>query len=238
MVAHYKKLMSAKAAVDSSAPKSLHSSVKYKDQQKRNRLIQGLVKYKGLAHGLPASPFNSRSISPNQQKAKWPLVENAHLHLTPGQSNSSRTKREKCLSVSFQKPSSRTLMSAPTAEKTTQSTAQYALSQTAVHNSSRGRSSATPLLQPCMHLDSCSRKKVFQNSSNKTYSGDLLDKHSIYFSEKQQCFTPQILKTSHQSFLVKYRYYNPPPQRRNSSLGKPSLKSADINNDKKRELHG
>ncbi|XP_075563088.1 spermatogenesis-associated protein 7 homolog [Pelecanus crispus] len=239
MAAHYKKLMSAKAAVDSSAPKSLHTSVKYKDQQKRDRLIQVLEKYeKDPVHGLPASPpFYPRSVSPSQQKAKWSLLENGQLYLTSGWNNCSRTKREQSPSVSFQKLTSRTLMPAPTARKTIQNTAQHALSQTPVHNASTDRSSTSPLLQSHMHLGSHNRKKAFQNSFNKTYSGDLLDKHSIYFTKKKQCFTPQILKTSHQSFLVKYRYYNPPPQKKSSSPGRPLLKSADVNNEKRRELH-
>ncbi|XP_074755674.1 spermatogenesis-associated protein 7 homolog [Athene noctua] len=238
MVAHYKKLMSAKAAVDSSAPKSLHTSVKYKDQQKRDRLIQDLEKYKkDLIHDLPASPFNSRSISPRQQKVRWSLLKNDQLYLTSGQNNCSRAKREQPPSVSFQKLTSRTLTPAPTARKTIHDTAQHALSQTPVHNSITDRSPASPLLQSRMRLGSCNRKMAFQNSFNKTYSGDLLDKHSIYFTEKKQGFTPRILRTSHQSSLVKHRYYNPPPQKKSSSPGRSSLKSADINNEKKRELH-
>lgn len=40
-----------------------------KDQQKRDRLIQALEKYKkDLVYGLPASSCNSRSVSPSQQK--------------------------------------------------------------------------------------------------------------------------------------------------------------------------
>ncbi|XP_035176872.1 spermatogenesis-associated protein 7 homolog isoform X3 [Oxyura jamaicensis] len=93
MAAHYKKLMSAKAAVDSSAPKSLHTSVKYKDQQKRDKLIQALEKYeKDLVHGLCASSSNSRSVSPGQQKARWSLLENGHRYSTSAQNNCSRTK--------------------------------------------------------------------------------------------------------------------------------------------------
>ncbi|KAM6406799.1 spermatogenesis-associated protein 7 homolog isoform 2-T2 [Pluvialis apricaria] len=237
MAAHYKKLMSAKAAVDSSAPETLHTSVKYKDQQKRDRLIHALEKYKDLVHGLPASLFKSRSVSPSQQKVRWSLLENGHLCLTSGQNNCSRTKREQPPSVSFQKLTSRTLMPTLSAGKTIQNTVRHALSQTPGHNSSTGRSSASPLLQSRMHLGSCNRKKAFQNSFNKTYSGDLLDKHSIYFTEKKQRFTPQILKTSHQSFLVKQRYYNPPPKKKSFSPGRPSVKSADVNNEKKRELH-
>lgn len=160
------------------------------------------------------------------------LLENGHP--LSGQSNYPRTKREQPLSVSCQKFTSRTLMLAPAARKTIQNTVPCALSQTPVHSPSAHRSSASPLLQPHMTLGSHNRKKAFQNSVHKTYSGDLLDKHAIYFTEKKQCFTPRILKTSHQPFLVKYRYYNPPSRKRSSSLGRPSLKSADIKN-KKRE---
>ncbi|XP_040984469.1 uncharacterized protein LOC115350333 [Aquila chrysaetos chrysaetos] len=210
----------------------------YKDQQKRDRLIQALGKYKkDLVHGLPASPFNSRSVSPSQQKARWSLLENGHLYLKSGRNNCSSTKAEQPRSVSFQKLTSRTPIPAPAARKTIQNTAQHALSQTRVQNSSRDRSSASPLLQSRMHLGSCNRKKTFQNSFNKTYCGDLLDKHSIYFTEKKQRFIPQILKTSRQSFLVKHRYSNPPPPKKISSPGRPLLKSVDVNNEKKRLLH-
>ncbi|XP_017940463.1 spermatogenesis-associated protein 7 homolog [Manacus vitellinus] len=238
MAAHFKKLMSAKAAVDSSAPKSLHTSVKYKDQQKRDRLIQTLEKYKrDLVRSLPATPFNSRSVSPSQQKMRRSPLENGHPYLTSGWNNSSRTKREQPPSVSFQKFTSRTLMPAPAARRSIPNGAPCALSQTPVHNSSTDRSSASLLLRSRTHLGSRNTKKAFQNSVHKTYSGDLLDRHSAYFTEKKQCFSPRILKTSHQSFLMKYRYYNPPSRKRSSSPSRPPFKSSDISNEKKSELH-
>ncbi|XP_039913356.1 spermatogenesis-associated protein 7-like [Hirundo rustica] len=218
----------------------------YKDQQKRDRLIQTLEKYKkDLVHGLPASPVKRRSISPNQQKipetgqphtnTDGALLENGHP--LSGQSNYPRTKKEQPLSVSCQKFTSRTLTLAPAARKAIPNTALYALSQTPVHSPSAHRSSASPLLQPHMPLGSHNRKKAFQNSVHKTYTGDLLDKHAIYFTEKKQCFTPQILKTSHQAFLIKYKYYNPPSKKRSSSPGTSSIKSAGIKNKKREGLH-
>ncbi|RMC12396.1 hypothetical protein DUI87_09911 [Hirundo rustica rustica] len=207
-----------------------------KDQQKRDRLIQTLEKYKkDLVHGLPASPVKRRSISPNQQKTDGALLENGHP--LSGQSNYPRTKKEQPLSVSCQKFTSRTLTLAPAARKAIPNTALYALSQTPVHSPSAHRSSASPLLQPHMPLGSHNRKKAFQNSVHKTYTGDLLDKHAIYFTEKKQCFTPQILKTSHQAFLIKYKYYNPPSKKRSSSPGTSSIKSAGIKNKKREGLH-
>lgn len=168
-------------------------------------------------------------------QTNWALLENGHP--LAGQSNYPRTKREQPLSVSCQKFTSRTLMLAPAARKTVPNTALCALSQMPVHSASAHRSSASPLLQPHMPLGSNNRKKAFQNSGHKICSGDLLDKHAIYFTEKKQCFTPQILKTSHQPFLVKYRYYNPPSRKRSSSPGRPSIKSAGINNKKREGLH-
>lgn len=161
-------------------------------------------------------------------------MENGHLYLTSGRNNCFKTKREKPPSVSSQKITSRTLLPGSAARKNTQNRAQHAVSQTPIHNSGTDRS---PLQQSHMHLSSRNMKKTFQNSFNKTYSGDLLSKHSIYFTEKTQYFTPRILKTSHQSFLVKYRYYNPPPPKKVSSPGRPSLQSADVTDEKKRELH-
>uniref|UniRef100_A0A8C2T6J5 Spermatogenesis associated 7 n=1 Tax=Coturnix japonica TaxID=93934 RepID=A0A8C2T6J5_COTJA len=217
MAAHYKKLMDAKD----------------NDQQKREKLMQTFEKYKkDLIHGLHATSFSSRIVSLGQQKMRCSLLENGHLHLTPAQNSYSRTERVQPPSVSFQMLSSRTQLPASSARKT----AQHSLCQNHVPAFGKDRSSALQLQQSHLHLNNHNRKKAFQNSSNKTYSGDLLDKHSICFTGKKR-FTPQILKTSQQSFLLKHRCYNPPPPKKSSSPGRLSLKSADGNNENKTELH-
>lgn len=144
----------------------------------------------------------------------------------------SRTERAQLPSVSFQALGTRTLLPASSARKT----AQHSLCQNPAPVFGKDRSSALQLQQSHLHLNSHNRKKAFQNSSNKTYSGDLLDKYSVCFIEKQH-FTPQILKTSQQSFLLKHRYYNPPSPQKSSSPGRLSLKSADISNGKETEPH-
>ncbi|XP_044865797.1 spermatogenesis-associated protein 7-like isoform X3 [Mauremys mutica] len=69
MATHYRKLLSSKAAVDSSVPKSLHTSIKYRDQQKKERLIKAVEKYKKELVRIVSSPkFNCRSVSMGQQK--------------------------------------------------------------------------------------------------------------------------------------------------------------------------
>lgn len=56
--------------------------------------------------------------------------------------------------------------------------------------------------------------KTFQDPSQKTYGGDLLQKHSQNFTQDKP-FTPKTLKSDKSSYLSKYRYYRS-PQRKNT----------------------
>ena len=56
--------------------------------------------------------------------------------------------------------------------------------------------------------------KTFQDPVQKTYSGDLLQKHSQHFTQDKP-FMPKTLKSDKSSYLSKYRYYRAP--RRNPS---------------------
>lgn len=51
--------------------------------------------------------------------------------------------------------------------------------------------------------------KSFQDPVQKTYSGDLLQKHSQHFTQDKP-FTPKTLKSDKDSYLSKYRYYRSP----------------------------
>lgn len=51
--------------------------------------------------------------------------------------------------------------------------------------------------------------KTFQDPVKKTYSGDLLQKHSHHFTQEKP-FTPKTLKSDKSSYLAKYRFYRAP----------------------------
>ncbi|XP_027130555.1 spermatogenesis-associated protein 7 isoform X2 [Larimichthys crocea] len=51
--------------------------------------------------------------------------------------------------------------------------------------------------------------KTFQDPVQKTYSGDLIQKHSQHFTQDKP-FTPKTLKTDKNSYLSNYRYYRAP----------------------------
>uniref|UniRef100_UPI00398E8AEB spermatogenesis-associated protein 7 homolog n=1 Tax=Pristiophorus japonicus TaxID=55135 RepID=UPI00398E8AEB len=129
MAMHYNNLLSAKVAVDSSMPKSMSTSIKYTDQQKRERLKKVMKKYQNKIPLLHSTPqMNFRSISP-----------------------------------------------------------------------------AT-----CRFIGKHEMNRPFQDPQKKTFSGDILDKHSNWFTEERQPFTPKTLKETAKSFLSKYRYYTAP----------------------------
>ncbi|XP_044021528.1 spermatogenesis-associated protein 7 isoform X2 [Siniperca chuatsi] len=54
--------------------------------------------------------------------------------------------------------------------------------------------------------------KTYQDPVQKTYSGDLLQKHSQHFTQDKP-FTPKTLKSDKSSYLSKYRYYRAPQRK-------------------------
>lgn len=68
--------------------------------------------------------------------------------------------------------------------------------------------------------------KTFQDPVQKTYSGDLLQKHSQHFTQDKP-FTPKTLKSDKTSYLSKYRYYRAPQRKPTQDPTNPGLTLQD-----------
>ncbi|XP_006192917.2 spermatogenesis-associated protein 7 isoform X1 [Camelus ferus] len=218
MAVHYNKILSAKAAVDCSVPLSMSTSIKYADQQRREKLKKELARrereLKLAKTTVQAnSKSNSKSLFNTLQKpsgepqdedgmlieevsgfqsfTRSPVTSSERLHL-------SLPKSDKVLTNGAEKNSSSSLSSMDNAA----SGPRKSCSGTSYGKGPRGTF-------PNSHR--------FQLVISKAPSGDLLDKHSELFSNRHLPFTPRTLKTEAKSFLSQYRYYTPAKRKKDFS---------------------
>ncbi|XP_056424304.1 spermatogenesis-associated protein 7 homolog isoform X2 [Hyla sarda] len=182
MTGPYKGRMSTKSspAVDSSAPRSLSRSIKYRDQQNKERLLRAVEKFKKeLQQICSTSHHHSLRNFPEQDKVyyghKKPQVDTEKL---------------------FDVYESRSQTSSPVL------TAREVMGL--IDKELRDASPRTSVYQ------SSHKKKPYNDPQKQTYSGDLLDKHPASFTSTKTPFKPRLLKKPSKSFLSKYRYYMAP----------------------------
>uniref|UniRef100_A0A3Q1I3N9 Spermatogenesis associated 7 n=1 Tax=Anabas testudineus TaxID=64144 RepID=A0A3Q1I3N9_ANATE len=200
MVSHYKKVYSAKAAIDTSVPKSLIHSVKYNDQIRQDRLKKG---------GRPRSAYSlsqtdtRNSCSSAQSPLSVQYDDNPYLCSRNSLVSSPR------LSTSFHAkeivyPSCKVRSQSHSHHTYPASEIRYRSPEAALY-----RKQSTYSLAASGDQNSF---KTFQDPVQKTYSGDLLQKHSKHFTQDKP-FTPKTLKSDKTSYLSKYRYYRAPPRK-------------------------
>ncbi|XP_032479793.1 spermatogenesis-associated protein 7 isoform X2 [Phocoena sinus] len=210
MAVHYNKILSAKAAVDCSVPLSMSASIKYADQQRREKLKKELAlcerELKLTKTAMQSnSKSNSKSLLNTLQKPpgepqdedamlieevngfpsfkRSPVTSSERLHLNP-------PKSDKVLTNGTEKNSSSFLSSMD-------------------HAASGPRKSSSGTSYGRRPRGTSLNSQRFPLVISKAPSGDLLDKHSELFSNRHLPFTPRTLKTEAKSFLSQYRYYTP-----------------------------
>ncbi|KAM6171899.1 spermatogenesis-associated protein 7 [Erethizon dorsatum] len=208
MAVHYNKILSAKAAVDCSIPVSMSTSIKYADQQRREKLKKELARcekeFKLSKTSIQANSKNNfKSLFNTLQK---PSGEPQNQDVPIGDANGFPSFAKALL------PSSETQLSLRKSDQ-------------GLVNAATKNCSSSPSSLDCMTSDprnpspgmTGSRRprstfpssQRFQLVISKAPSGDLLEKHADFFSNKQLPFTPRTLKTEAKSFLSQYRYYTP-----------------------------
>ncbi|XP_056402712.1 spermatogenesis-associated protein 7 [Hyla sarda] len=193
MLIHYNKILSAKAAVDCSVPRSLTKSIKYSDQQRREKMKKEVTRLERASHSDAASRPRSRDSADSAVHRKdlygphSPLLRRSP-YSDPGPVYS---------------PSS--FISSPRRLRSPAHTGEVYRRH-------------PDLSSPHCHLSSTnsafSGLGKFQDNQIKTYSGDLLEKHSHHFTNKERPFTPRTLKTQAKSALAQSRHYTPPRWKR------------------------
>ncbi|KAK7141877.1 hypothetical protein R3I94_011537 [Phoxinus phoxinus] len=197
MVSHYRKLYSAKAAVDCSVPKSLHSNVKYVDQKRREQLKKDSRSQSRRSDSQRSTRINSRtSCSSKNSRPSVQGGDSAYHYLdqslisSPRISTSFHSKQIVYPSHTSGTPANHFLSASELSSRSPNPQWQDAGPSCAASTSQRGF-------------------KSFQDPTQKTYSGDVLLKHTHRFTLEKP-FTPRTLKSHHQSTLLQYRYYTPP----------------------------
>lgn len=219
MAAHYNRILQARAAVDCSVPKSRLSSIKYADQQRREKLKKEIERCeKEINSSKDVSRSNSRECRrPPSAIYKKNLVETeGNVVQSLGALN-----EQKYVPSHLSTPEKQST-DFPGPEKLVRREAQKA-SNISVSSSSVSTPSLHRLhskASASSSSDSIANKQLpkVQNAESKSHSGDLLEKHSDHFTTNQQPFTPRTLKSDAKSYLSQYRYYMPAKRKMRDGL--------------------
>lgn len=201
MISHYKKLHSAKAAVDCSVPKSMRCNVKYIEQKRSEQIKKDVSERTQSVRSLSQRSLRLENITSRSPTNAGP---------------SSRGAESACFN------SGGSVMSSPRFSTSFHSKQIVYPSQMAAWSQNCRPSSELSYRSPksqshhftlsCATSSQVKREKFksFQDPIQKTYSGDILFKHAHCFKEEKP-FTPRTLKTDcpQKSTLSTYRYYTP-----------------------------
>ncbi|XP_041514396.1 spermatogenesis-associated protein 7 homolog isoform X1 [Microtus oregoni] len=219
MAVHYNKILSAKAAVDCSIPLSVNASIKYADQQRREKLKKELARSeKELKLSKPtmqiSSKMNSKFLFNSPQKPSGePQCQGVLIE---------EVTRYPSLSKSLVPSSDELRLRHPELNKFLMNGTQRHPSTSPLSLAYTGSAPRSPCCSHCYDRPRSAFPSAhrFQLLVSKSSSGDLLEKHSDFFSNKQLPFTPRTLKTEAKSFLSQYRYYTPARRRKGFPVGR------------------
>ncbi|XP_042548502.1 spermatogenesis-associated protein 7 isoform X1 [Dipodomys spectabilis] len=213
MAVHYNKILSAKAAVDCSVPISVNTSIKYADQQRREKLKKELARWeKELKLAKTAmqahSKINAKSFFNTLQKPSGELQDQDVL-LEVNEFEKSVVPSPETLHLNLPKSDKVFMIGDEKNSSSCPPSLDYlpAAPRKSRYGTMNGR-------RPRNTLPNAHR---FQLVISKAPSGDLLEKHSDLFSNKELPFTPRTLKTDAKSFLSQYRYYTPAKRKKECS---------------------
>ncbi|XP_038602022.1 spermatogenesis-associated protein 7 isoform X2 [Tachyglossus aculeatus] len=207
------------AAVDCSVPNSMLTSIKYVDQQRREKLKKDLANFSSYSccaksSSLPSSRSGSRTHSAIIRKTSLDSQDN-DKRVPQAENECPYSARSDC-------PSEKPYLGPSHADKVVRGHSRKICSSSI---SDVGYRAQSPRKKYCgvsysPSADSIPKTKCPRNFQDPaSNSGDLLDRHSEHFTERQLPFTPRTLKSEAKSFLAQYRYYTPARRKMKDSVG-------------------
>ncbi|XP_017584463.1 PREDICTED: spermatogenesis-associated protein 7 isoform X3 [Corvus brachyrhynchos] len=205
MVFHYNRILSAKA-VDCSVPKSRLTSIKFADQQRREKLKKKIAR---CEEKMSICETVSRSCSRDSGR------------LLPSSFRKSFLEVEDNLFPCAGQAQYLSRAPSPFGQHGSVRSSPVKHARKCSRNTSRASHSCVCTSRPpskhsglsCSHsIDNfvsigCSQR--CQGNNPKVSSGDLLERHSEYFTKSRKPFTPRTLISNAKSLLTEYRYYAP-----------------------------
>ncbi|XP_063775157.1 spermatogenesis-associated protein 7-like isoform X3 [Pseudophryne corroboree] len=197
MATHYRRLSSAKAAVDTSAPKSLSSSVKFRDQQNKERLLRAVHTFRDKIRQIcSTSTHQSHSNFPGQREVHYGHREMAGTENASDVQNTASRAHSPVLIA-------RDVMAS--------------IEQGRHCDDDGGPGPFQPKSGRISLHHGLPRKKTYKDPQKQTYSGDLLEKHAASFTRFTKPGQPRLLRKPAQSVLSQYRYYTAPAKRKTTN---------------------
>ncbi|XP_055496328.1 spermatogenesis-associated protein 7 homolog isoform X3 [Leucoraja erinacea] len=227
MTSHYNRILSAKASVDCSVPKSMLLSVKYQDQRQKQNLLR--QNRKGFISA------RSECWSSSDSSGRLTSIDHVQNRSILEHNDGTRCLTNGCITPNQTIVSSQEFSILPSSPSFDKETAQKIF--TTCYSD---LSSGTPTSYQQHYKTFCSSSaslanqhyyRTFQDPRQKTYSGDVLDKHAHHFTNEQR-FRPRILKKEAESSLAHYRYYTPVKKKK---LSKRNLVTQETQTDFNRE---
>ncbi|XP_066178040.1 spermatogenesis-associated protein 7 isoform X1 [Sylvia atricapilla] len=205
MVFHYNRILSAKAAVDCSVPKSRLTCIKLADQQRREKLKRKIAKGKeklSVCEAVPrcCSRDNGRLPLCTSRKSCMEVEENVFPCAGQAQylSRAPSPHGQHCLVHSS--PVRRIRKRTRNTSRIYHSNSNICLSRPSKHCVfARSRSTENVVSVGC--------SKRCPGNSPRASAGDLLERHSECFTQVQKPFTPRTLISDAKPSLAEYRYY-------------------------------
>ncbi|XP_037994886.1 spermatogenesis-associated protein 7 isoform X2 [Motacilla alba alba] len=206
MVVHYNRILSAKAAVDCSLPKSRLASIKLADQQRREKLKKKIArcgeKLSVCEAVSPSRPRDRGRLLPSSFRKSLLEAEDG-VSPSAGQaqylSGAPSAYGEDCLVHSSPVKCTR---------KCSQNPAGASHSSVCVSRPP-GKRSAFPRSRSIESFVSVGCSQRCQGHHPRASGGDLLERHSEYFTKSRKPFTPRTLVSDAKPFLSEYRFYTP-----------------------------